>query len=315
LLAVRFLFGAAEAGIYPTASRAIYSWMPPGGRGAAQGILFVGSRLGAATGLSVVSLAIVRFGWRGTFWALAAAGAVLAGLWYAWFRNRPEEKRGVSRAEIELIRGDGAKAGAASSPVGWPKLLLSPTAGLLMIQYFASNFTFFLAFSWLLPYLKAQYHLGAAEAGAYASVPLYFGAVGNWLSGLLVDALYRRGRRRVSRLGPAVLGFALGAGSLLAAASAPTVGVAVFCFSLATFGVDMTLSPGWTACQDIAGAQTGVLTGAMNMAGNIGSFISSVTFPWLVQATGGAAAYFYVAAAMNVAGLACWFRIAPRRDS
>jgi ACS family glucarate transporter-like MFS transporter len=146
-------------------------------------------------------------------------------------------------------------------------------------------------------------------------VPLYFGAVGNWLSGLLVDALYRRGRRRVSRLGPAVLGFALGAGSLLAAASAPTVGVAVFCFSLATFGVDMTLSPGWTACQDIAGAQTGVLTGAMNMAGNIGSFISSVTFPWLVQATGGAAAYFYVAAAMNVAGLACWFRIAPRRDS
>ena len=28
LLVVRFLFGAAEAGIYPTASRALYSWMP-----------------------------------------------------------------------------------------------------------------------------------------------------------------------------------------------------------------------------------------------------------------------------------------------
>lgn len=309
LIAIRFLFGAAEAGIYPTASRAIYNWIPRRDRGAAQGILFVGSRLGAAFGLSVVSFTIATMGWRATFWVLAVVGVVLAAGWSVWFRDNPAEKGSVSPAELEYIRsGDGAaQAGAAE------RSLVSRDSLLLMAQYFASNFTFFIAFSWLLPYLQSQYRLTPIEAGAWASVPLYFGALGNWLSGMIVDAVYRRGRWRASRLAPALIGFALGTVSLIAAASMPTVLGAVAFFSLATLGVDMTLSPSWTACQDIAGPRTGVLSGAMNMIGNLGSFVSSVTFPVLLSATGSAATYFYVAAALNVLAMLCWLRIRPDR--
>ena len=315
LIAIRFTFGAAEAGIYPTASRAIYSWAPRRGRGAAQGLLFVGSRLGAAFGLSVVSFVMASLGWRATFWVLAALGVVLAAGWYGWFRNDPSEKKSVSAAEIEYIRSSDGAAQAEAAPEGpWPQLVLSKNALLLMAQYFASNFTFFIAFSWLLPYLKAQYSLTAVEAGAYASIPLYFGAFGNWLSGNIVDAVYRRGRWRVSRLAPALIGFVVGTVSLIAAASMPNVLGAVVCFSLATLGVDMTLSPSWTCCQDIAGARTGVLSGAMNMIGNIGSFVSSVTFPLLLEATGTAAFYFYAAAALNVLAMFCWWRINPNRS-
>jgi ACS family glucarate transporter-like MFS transporter len=306
LIAVRFLFGAAEAGIYPTASRAIYSWIPPRDRGAAQGTLFIGSRLGAAFGLSVVSFTIAAFGWRGTFFALAAIGIGLAVLWLSWFRNTPEEKRGVSDAELAYIRAGAAPGAAAAAPAS---SLWSADTALLGVQYFASNFTFFIAFTWLLPYLQSQYRLSAVEAGTYASIPLYLGAAGNWLSGMLVDALYRRGYGRRSRLIPAMLGFGLGVAGLLAAPAMQTVGAAVTCFALATLGVDMTLSPSWTTCQDIAGPRTGVLSGAMNMVGNLGSFVSSVTFPALLQSTGSAAAYFYVAALLNVLAMLCWMRI------
>ena len=255
LIAVRFLFGGAEAGIYPTASRAIYNWIPVQRRGAAQGLLFVGSRLGAAFGLSVVSFTIVNFGWRESFWGLGAIGAVLAAVWYGWFRDHPEQKTGVSASEIEFIRsGSGARTTQGTVKGGWRELLLSGNSGLLMVQYFASNFTFFIAFSWLLPYLRSQYHLSATEAGAYASIPLYCGAFGNWFSGALVDAIYRRGHWRMSRLVPALAGFGVATVSLVAGASMPGVAGAVICFSLATFGVDMTLSPSWTACQDIAGS-------------------------------------------------------------
>ena len=82
LIAVRLLFGLAEAGIYPTASRAIYSWIPPPDRGRAQGLLFIGSRVGAAFGLSVVSVAMAMFGWRGTFWALGGVGHCPRAAWY-----------------------------------------------------------------------------------------------------------------------------------------------------------------------------------------------------------------------------------------
>lgn len=51
LLLFRFVFGAAEAGAYPTCARAFYAWLPTAERGLAQGINFSGSRLGAAFAL------------------------------------------------------------------------------------------------------------------------------------------------------------------------------------------------------------------------------------------------------------------------
>lgn len=312
LVAVRFLFGAAEAGIYPTASRAIYNWIPRQDRGAAQGLLFIGSRLGAAFGLSVVSFVIAAVGWRSTFGVLAVFGVALAVLWLAWFRDTPAQKRSVSAAERAYISGGTAEAATAPAADREGRLWTTQTV-LLGVQYFASNFTFFLAFSWLLPYLQREYALTAAQAGAYASIPLYFGAAGNWASGQVVDALYRRGHWRGSRVLPAVAGFALAAVALLVAPLMTTVGGAVACFSVATLGVDMTLSPSWTACQDLAGRRTGTLSGAMNMVGNAGSFVSSITFPVLLQWTGSAAAYFVLAAVLNLVAIACWSRVRPDR--
>jgi ACS family glucarate transporter-like MFS transporter len=183
-----------------------------------------------------------------------------------------------------------------------------------MVQYFASNFTFFICFSWLLPYLKDHYQLSATQAGVYASIPLYFGAAANWLSGLTVDWIYRRGYWKFSRLFPAVLGFGLAAVSLVVGANMPTVQGAVACFALATFGVDLTLSPSWAACIDIGGKYTGTLSGGMNMIGNLGSFVSSIAFPYLLAATGSASAYFYVAALLNLVAIGCWLGVRPDKQ-
>jgi len=314
LMLVRFLFGAAEAGIYPTASRAIYNWVPRQERGAAQGLLFIGSRLGAAVGLSLVSVAMAQIGWRASFGVLAALGVALAAVWIAWFKDRPELNPAVSLAELTFIRaGSGELSPPGDADSSPPQSLWSVQTAALGIQYFASNFTFFLAFSWLLPYLQTQYALSAVQAGAYASLPLYFGALGNWLSGSAVDALYRRGYWGRSRRLPAMVGFGLGAAALLATPAVDSVLGAVICFSIATLGVDMTLSPSWTTCQDIAGPRTGTLSGAMNMVGNGGSFVSSLTFPMLLQSTGSAATYFYLAAALNVVALLCWTQVRPER--
>jgi ACS family glucarate transporter-like MFS transporter len=299
LIGVRFIFGLAEAGAYPAAGRAIYNWLPPKERGRAQGILFAGSRLGAAFGLAAMSLSILRLGWRTSFLLLGAVGIVWALLWLAWFRDRPAG--GPPDQQTAQVR----------EPVPWGTLLLARGVPELMLQYFASNFTFFLCFSWLLPYLKSQYHLTNTEAGVYASMPLYFGALANWTSGAVVDALYRRGWLRQSRLIPAISGFVLAAAALIAATAMPTVLGAVVCFALATFGVDLTLCPSWTACMDIARERTGTLTGVMNMVGNIGSFVSSVTFPYLLDLTHSAKSYFFLAAFLNLAAAACWLRVRP----
>jgi ACS family glucarate transporter-like MFS transporter len=126
---------------------------------------------------------------------------------------------------------------------------------------------------------------------------------------LTVDALFRRGRWNLSRRLPAMAGFALAATCLMAASACDRLEPFLICFSLTTFGVDFTLSPSWSASSDLGGRRTGTLSAAMNMMGSLGSFASSVTFPWLLQRTGSVAAYFAVAAVLNVSAVVLWWRV------
>src|ERR1039458_206382 len=314
---VWFLFGAAEAGAFPISARVIRSWLPARETGVAQGIIFSGSRLGAASGMMLVSWSVARLGWRFSFVVLGILGITWAPIWLLWFRNTPEESPWTSAGERAYIRSDRevpqvaavAAPGNMASPNIW-KLRETPA---LMLQYFASNFTFFLCFTWFLPYLRQRYHLGAGEAGVLAAVPLYFGAAANWVSGFVVDRLYRRNWGRVSRVVPALAGFLLGTVAMCVAPHAQTPGGAVLALAIATFGVDLTLSPSWTLCIDIAGGHTGTLTGAMNMCGNIGSFVSSLAFPVLFRWTGRYETFFYSAAVINLCGAFLWFTLWDRR--
>lgn len=292
LISVRFLFGAAEAGAFPAAARAIKSWLPSQETGVAQGILFSGSRLGAAFGLMLTSWSVIAVGWRPSFIALGGIGILWTVAWARWFRDSPDPLHPASTAKNEEN--------------SWHAIVAIRQMPALMLQYFASNFTFFLCFSWLLPFLRERYHLSVAAAGFYSAIPLYFGAAANWVSGATVDALYRKKWGRRSRALPAAFGFLLGAAALLGAARSETVVAAVAFFAVATFGVDVTLSPSWTLCIDVAGDRAGTLTGAMNMAGNIGAFASSIAFPVLLHWTGSSNTYFFSAAVFNVAAALIW---------
>jgi ACS family glucarate transporter-like MFS transporter len=307
LIALRFCFGAAEAGAYPTAARAIYNWLPRSERGLALGLLNTGSRIGAAIGLSVVSASIVEFGWRASFLILGLCGAAWALWWYGWFRDDPRSMRSISSSELETIYGDANEPRSQSVDVG--RSLLSMEAVFVILQYFCSNFTFFLCFTWLLPYLRERFSLEAQQAAFYASIPLYCGALATYTSGLAVDALFRRGYWNLSRQLPAVFGFLLAAVCLMAASRCSTLGLFVACFSLTTFGVDFTLSPSWSAASDLGGARTGTVSAAMNTLGSLGSFASSVAFPWMLHQTGSVTAYFGLAALLDISAAFLWTRI------
>ena len=312
LLLFRFLFGAAEAGAYPTCARAFYAWLPAGERGLAQGINFSGSRLGAAFALPAVAWLVVIAGWRLAFIILGTLGVVWAAAWYAWFRNTPDEHKGVSDVERHLIRqGRGGAANAAPSPLGARTLMRSANMRLAMGQYFASNFTFFFCLTWLFPYLQRTYQLEALQTGLLAAVPLVGGAIGNWVGGAIVDSLYRRGRWRESRQYTAIAGFVLSAIGLLASLAFHSPLPAVLCLTLAMLGSDMTLPPSWAFCIDIGRANAGTVSGTMNMAGNIGSFVTSLAFPYLLAMTGSTTPFFVLGAALNLMAAWLWTKARP----
>jgi ACS family glucarate transporter-like MFS transporter len=307
LLVVRFLFGLAEAGAFPGAARAIYNWLPAPKRGLAFGLLNTGSRLGAAFGLWGVSFSVTTWGWRFTFLLLGVVGVFWAVAWYAWFRDSPTTDHFSVEADPSDKRLKQSVPAPPPEVVDARALLFSKTAYLILFQYFASNFTFFICFSWLLPYLRTHYGMSSTTAGMYAAIPLYFGALANWVSGTCVDAIYRSRHWKFSRRLPAMCGFALAAGGVVAATWAHSAQGFIFCFAVATFGADLTLSPGWTVCADIGREHMGTLSGAMNMLGSVGALSSSVLFPLLLQVSGDIKAYFYLAALLDAAAMAGWW--------
>ncbi len=307
MLTVCFLFGASEAGAFPGISRAVYSWFPIKERGLVTGINFSGSRLGAAFALPMVAWLIHAVGWRLTFIILGIIGILWAVLWFYWFRNSPEEHHGISDKEKEYIIRNRQKADETErAGIRMNTILKSGNMWLAMLQYFASNFTFFFTLTWLFPHLQTKYSLEIVEAGFYASAPLIGGALGNWFSGWLVDVIYRRGSWKMSRRIPAMIGFSLVIIGLLASLKMETVSGAVIFLTLAIFGADMTISPSWSFCVDIGRRNSGAVSGTMNMAGNLGSFITALAFPYLQAWTGSVKSFFIIGASLAFFAVICW---------
>ncbi len=109
-------------------------------------------------------------------------------------------------------------------------------------------------------------------------------------------------------------GFALAAIGILGSASATTPLSSSLWFSLCIFGADMTLSPSWSTCVDIGKSNAGVVSGTMNMFGNIGSFLTALAFPYLLKWTGSPMPFFYLAAALNFLAIGCWVVIDPTKS-
>jgi ACS family glucarate transporter-like MFS transporter len=312
LIGIRFLFGLAEAGVFPQATRALHNWTQPRERGVALGFLNMGSRLGAAFGLAITPISVERLGWRQTFVLLGIIGVIWAVIWFCWFRDNPASYPEASEPNVISDLDLNTQATSISS-IRWGQILSSRNFYLITYQYFASQFTFFICLTWLLPFATIRYSITPSKAGMYSSIPLYCGALAMWSGGTMVDQIYKTGRRKLSRGLPPMLGFALATATMLFIPFMHSVGWFIACFALTTFGLDLTVSASWTVCCDVGRMHSGTLSAAMNTAGALGSLASSMLFPILIGWAGGITLYFCVAALLNVIALVGWRYIEPAK--
>lgn len=315
MMIIRFLFGAGEAGTYPTLSKVVYSWFPISERGTIQGINFSGSRIGAAFAMPLVAWMINEIGWRYTFMVFGAFGILFGIFWYLMFRDKPENTRFIGSEEVDYI-----KKNRQQSILGQNKalpfgvIMKSATMWKIMVQYICSNFTFYFSLTWMYSYIQERFQLGVIEAGFYTSLPLVAGAVGNLLAGILVDVIYRRGKWKLSRRLPAIIGFAISAAGMIMVTQVSSPLLSIFFMSLAIFGADMTLSPSWAFCIDIGKENAGVVSGTMNMAGNLGAFVTIIAFPYLFKWTNQYEPFFIICAGLSLVAILMWSSMNPEKS-
>ena len=67
-------------------------------------------------------------------------------------------------------------------------------------------------------------------------------------------------------------------------------------------------------CIDIGKDSAGAVSGTMNMAGNLGAFVTIIAFPYLYEWTGSFTPFFYVCVGLSAAAMLIWMRMDPGKS-
>ncbi|MFN7925801.1 MAG: MFS transporter [Bryobacteraceae bacterium] len=311
LLVVRFLFGAGEAGAYPNSSASISRWFPARERGRAHGLVWMASRVGGAISPLLVVPIQQNYGWRASFFCFGVVGVLWVAVWYWWFRDTPADRPGVTEAEIADI---GYTKGASHHALPWGIALRSPNLWWIMIMYHTYCWGSFFYLSWLHTFLVKGRGFDEQEILKWSWLPFAFGGTANMLGGTVSDYLVKRwgvlwGRRAVGMTG-------LAASALFIALTMFTEDkmLSVLFLALGYAGSDFMLPVAWALCLDVGRNYAGAVTGAMNTAGQIGSFLTSVAFGYLVTWFGTYNAPLVPMAAMTLISALLWLKIDPREQ-
>lgn len=313
LVAVRFLFGAGEAGMYPNSAKVFSRWMPGVRRGFATGLMWMCGRLGGAFAPGLVVFMIAHTGWRPTFWLFGVLGIIWAVFFWFWFRDRPEQKPGVNAAELHIIRSGQASAGyphGGRIQVPWSRLLRSGNIWAICWMYFCVSYGWYFYITWLPTYLKAR-GVSMLQAGIYGGLPLFFGSIGCVLGGLLTDFVVKRTGNLKNRRYIGFAGFFLGSLCMLGSVWVKDPLTAVLTIAMASFCGDMTMGSSWSVCMDVGRELSGTVSGCMNMWGNLAGFLFPIVTGFLVQTLGSWDLPIIVSSAIFFLGALLWLRIDP----
>jgi len=293
-IVVRFVMGAVNAPLYPVSAGAFESWFPVGNWALPNSLQSVGLTLGQASLGPLVTILIVQFGWRASFYMLAPAGFIVAAWWWRYGRDRPADHPAMSNDELELIRAGRGAESHEEPNVNLAALLANRECLLLSASYFCMNYVFYMFAQWLFTYLVDERGFSLLQSGFLYALPFITGAVLVAAGGLVCDVLCARiGPRWGCRI-PGIVGMVMVAGLIVAGAFAENpyvaVGLLALCFGFTQF----TEGAYWSAATYVGGGQTAAATGVMNTGGNMAGFLAPVVgllvdrLGWLPALTSGA---------------------------
>ncbi len=313
LLAIRFLFGAGEAGAWPGAALAFSRWTPVSERGRAQGFFFAAAHLsGGLTPLLVAAL-LPHMSWRAIFATCGAVGFVWATAWFRWFRDEPRDHPEVNAAEVELIEaGRRISVHEHAGAAVWRALAASPSVWFLCLAYFSNSYGSYFVMTWLPTYLAEQRGFQKDSLSFFSGLPLLLSVFGDISGGAVTDFLTRRFGLRLGRSGVAVVGYAVAGAAMFASVLSATPVMAASLIAVAVAASMFTLSASWATCIDIGGEHTGLLSAAMNTTGQIGSILSPVVAGWVVAHFSNWQTPLLIMGNLYVASALMWTLVDPR---
>lgn len=325
---VRFLLGAGEAVIYPSANQFIARWIPVRERGIANGWIFAGVGAGAGLTPPLVTYIMIHYGWRSSFLVCSVIGFAVGAVWFFVARDTPGEHPRVSPEELKAIESGLtlSSLSSASSPtkaassstqapalVPWRRVFRSKEIIAVTISYFCYGYVAWIFFSWFYRYLAKVRGLDLKTSAVYSMLPFLAMLVACLAGGVVNDRLTKWKGARVGRCILAAFAIALAGVFIALGSQVKSARLASVVLAGGAGALYLSQSSFWSLTADVAGASSGSVSGFMNTGNQIGAAITASLTPWIAMRYGWTAS-FLVAAALCFLGATCWLVVNPERS-
>ncbi|SRR5713101_1877042 len=285
MLFARVLLGFGEGATFPTATRAMSDWTPPGKRAFSQGLTHSCARLGNALTPPLVALLINHVNWRGAFLVLGSISLTWAVVWALYFRDDPGEHPGITPQELQFLPDYAARKQAEKEPIPWWPLArrMFPVT----LVYFCYAWTLWLYLAWIPSFFLHNYLLDLKNSAVYSAGVFFAGVAGNTLGGLVSDRIFAfTNDRNKARRNLVVFGFLCSLASMLPLLFVRNLTEAAIFLSLGFFFAEFTIGPMWAIPMDIAPRFSGTASGLMNTGTALAAILSPLVFGFVIDKTG-----------------------------
>jgi sugar phosphate permease len=284
LLAVRFLLGVAEGGIWPAILVLISHWFPARERARAYGFWMMNIAISSIITAPLSGWILSWGNWRDLFFIEGAFPFVIAApLWWWLVADRPSQASWAGREEREYIETS-LERERADAPrfAGYRDVLRSGVVWRLVVVYFLVQVGFYGLNLWLPHLIKTTIGASYLVVGGVTAIPYLFAIAGLWLNAHSAD---RTGRYSVH----VMVSLALGAVALvLSVAFGGLVALSIVLVSLAMAGALAYDGPFWaSSSRAVPVALAGGAMGLINALGNLGGFAGPYLGGYLQDASGG----------------------------
>jgi MFS family permease len=305
LVVIRFLFGAGEAGAYPTAATVIFRWFPAAERGRTFGCVLLSGQFGAAIAPLLIVPIQVHYGWRASFFLFGIVGVGWSAAWWHGYRNSPRDKAGIGAAELAEI-GPPHAAGAHALP--WRAIGSNNSVLALMGATFGYLYAYYFFLFWLPTYLMRERGFTENQT-KLSALPFVIGMLANLAGGVARDAAMQRFGPTWGPRSIGVSGLGLAAAAAGAALMSSSGYAALAWLALCYAGITFQQPTVFATCVDIGRQYAGAVAGCMSTAGAVGGLVSSFAFGYLIQHFHGYDAVLLSMSAVLAAGAALWLTI------
>ena len=299
---MRFLLGAAEAGLFPGIIFYLTRWFPERERARTLAAFMTAVLVAGIVGgpLSGALLSLHAWGLAGWQWLFLLEGlpSVLLGVAVLFsLTENPGAAGWLTAGErMALTACLAAESAGRARPTTVRAVLGSGRVWLLAVVYFTIPVALYAMSFWLPQILKAASGGSDFEVGLLSTIPYLVGASGMVVIGRHSD---RVGERRWH------VALAAFAGGLAFAASAfvHTLVPSILLLSIAALGFASMLAPFWAlATSAVGGLGAAAGIALINSVGNVGGFVGPYLLGWVLDTTHSFAAGLVVIGAILFAG-------------